>query len=503
MLVDDEPIFIDDLFTEISKANLRFEVTQQCISSAQALKCYRDNPCDVVFTDIQMPEMDGLQMTVEMKKTNPNVVVIFLTGYGKIEYAQSAIRCGGFDFLLKPLKKDDLISTLKKTEDFCDKMLFAQIRNHLNSMHIGGKTDGIACEGISLSFTGVSMGAFLERYKPIAVSQDYERKAQSVFDASTRFFETQGNRFVWTSKNVALNGVIIAVDQDMSQAERETFFERIKQAAAPYPITLTTLECEYACDEWIDAIRTVQSMVRERKLFARSSMIEKCEKIAAQNLQPIEIPYDLLSKALQKRDFELQQQIWNGITNTVARNLVKASEMEEMLHHICNIVDQVIDKMEERKHCRSKIFEAAYYAEDAASCLNEVFNIILQYSGMLNDDVSNRMLAKKIETYLYRNMGNDITIEDIANEFSYNASYIHRVFKREYKKTPMKFLNEIRIAQAIRLLDSTPSIRIQDIAWNVGFSDQYYFSRVFKQATGTTPVEYQAKRSKHKNNNDG
>ena len=76
-----------------------------------------------------------------------------------------------------------------------------------------------------------------------------------------------------------------------------------------------------------------------------------------------------------------------------------------------------------------------------------------------------------------------------AEEAGYNERYFIRFFKAQFGLTPRKYINKLRIDRAIHMLKDT-AMSIQAISKTVGFSDPYYFSRLFKQVTGKTPSEY-------------
>ncbi len=72
----------------------------------------------LLITDLQMPEMNGLQLKAEVNRLHPATMVIILTGYGTIEKAVEAVRQGAFDFLTKPVASEQLYRTVGKAIDF-------------------------------------------------------------------------------------------------------------------------------------------------------------------------------------------------------------------------------------------------------------------------------------------------------------------------------------------------------------------------------------------------
>jgi DNA-binding NtrC family response regulator len=79
-----------------------------------ALQALREQPFDVVLTDLKMPDMSGIDLLTALLKTQPGLCVILMTAHGSIGSAVDAMRNGAFDYLTKPLEKDELLVVLGK-----------------------------------------------------------------------------------------------------------------------------------------------------------------------------------------------------------------------------------------------------------------------------------------------------------------------------------------------------------------------------------------------------
>ncbi len=98
-------------------------------------------------------------------------------------------------------------------------------------------------------------------------------------------------------------------------------------------------------------------------------------------------------------------------------------------------------------------------------------------------------VVQKLLHYLNREYASDITGELLEKEFGGNFDYMNRVFKKATGETIFRYLNRVRINHAKALILNTPW-KMSVIGSRVGFSDEYYFSRVFKKYTGKSPTEY-------------
>lgn len=102
--VDDDPVFLK-LVSSALKEEMD-TVVEAVQSGKEALKCMRENPADLLFTDLKMPEMSGMDLLAETKKHFPSTEVIVVTGQASINDAVTAMKYGAFDFLVKPLSPD-------------------------------------------------------------------------------------------------------------------------------------------------------------------------------------------------------------------------------------------------------------------------------------------------------------------------------------------------------------------------------------------------------------
>jgi len=117
LLVDDQLDFINGLARLLMVEFQDFQVLTADGGKA-ALALLDKSSVDLLITDLQMPEMNGLQLMTEIQRRHPAIKVIILTGFGTIEKAVEAVRLGAYDFLTKPVSSDQLYRTVGKAADF-------------------------------------------------------------------------------------------------------------------------------------------------------------------------------------------------------------------------------------------------------------------------------------------------------------------------------------------------------------------------------------------------
>jgi DNA-binding NtrC family response regulator len=110
LVVDDEGDFLETLMNRLKKRRI---ATAGCGSGEEALRLVKETAFDVVVLDIKMPGgMDGIQALREIKKIRPDTEVILLTGHASIETSMEGMQLGAYDYLLKPIKLEDLLEKL-------------------------------------------------------------------------------------------------------------------------------------------------------------------------------------------------------------------------------------------------------------------------------------------------------------------------------------------------------------------------------------------------------
>ena len=108
VIIDDEPIIVEGLTRVIDWQAHNCTIAATAANGHQGLETIRKVHPDLIFTDISMPGMDGLQMIAGIRSEQPELLITILTGYRDFDFAQQAIKLGVSRFLLKPSKLSEL-----------------------------------------------------------------------------------------------------------------------------------------------------------------------------------------------------------------------------------------------------------------------------------------------------------------------------------------------------------------------------------------------------------
>jgi two-component system response regulator YesN len=135
-----------------------------------------------------------------------------------------------------------------------------------------------------------------------------------------------------------------------------------------------------------------------------------------------------------------------------------------------------------------KLMSSASYAsfcEELLAWAGEGFELM-----QAQNKKSSQELFQQIDDYVQMNMYSHLSITDLALKFHVSPSYISRIIKRHSDQTFVHYYMQLKIKEARRLMEDKPELKIKELSDALSFSDQHYFSKVFKEYTGCSPTEY-------------
>lgn len=204
----------------------------------------------------------------------------------------------------------------------------------------------------------------------------------------------------------------------------------------------------------------------------------------------LEAAFVQMVQARQKERFALKL---SELLNRWAEENVHITEVERF---IGLIVDTFAHLYEEQGsgirlglELRARQFAQAHSYDDFCRELTEWTG---QCFDMLQSHVrkSKAILFEQIDDHVKLNKYSPLSINDIAMKFHVSPSYVSRVIKNATQITFVQYYTQLRIQEACRLMQCQPDMKFKEVSDLLSFSDQHYFSKVFKEYTGLSPTEY-------------
>lgn len=126
-----------------------------------------------------------------------------------------------------------------------------------------------------------------------------------------------------------------------------------------------------------------------------------------------------------------------------------------------------------------------------ASLLNHLLTTIYLYEETSMYSKHTYILSDCIQ-YMNDHVSSDITLQDLSNKYNISVSYLNFIFKSETSKSPIEFFIDLKMNEACNLLKMT-KMNISEISNELGYKDQFYFSRLFKKHMGASPRQYRTR----------
>ena len=521
LLVDDESEVIDVILHKINWEPLGFRVIGSAGNGVKALEMVEKEQPDVVFTDIKMPYMEGLELSRQLKKDYPMIRTLLFTGFDEFEYAREALHLEIREYLLKPLNASELTEALKRLRTSLDQ----EREDKLNVQ----KLQDYYMESLPMLQVNFFVSLLEGRIREKDLSRylvDYRIDLSGPMLCSV-VFHTSSHRVPEGMSPLLLNR---SVQQQIKERVMEHYSGHcfvyqgntvlILQLPAGEQITALTDECDRFC-RWADRIigatvtagigQSVDDIVnlgasyegaREavsyRVLYGTGRAINIAEVIPQENLKMPEVEEDgwheLLKVIRMGREEDLAEAVKKEVTllhrhaHTVDQYRLSAMELVKGFHRYCSNNGLVFEEY--------KGALADPYREVPEMDETELFTWVYTLAGKLRNEVSSarnsssRNLITKAKTYVENHYQEaDLSLDTVCAELGVSNSYFSSVFKKEAGKSFISYLTEYRMEKArARILETTE--KNYEIAENVGYPDANYFSYVFKKQFGVSPSKY-------------
>lgn len=491
LLVEDEPPVMRMFKTLLENHNQNFVVVATAINGKRALEVLENENIDVVFADIKMPVMDGLQLASEIQKQYPNIYTILVSGYQDFEYAHKALQYRVFDYLLKPVSKDSLGILLDKLEVAVNafkkenkrKNVMKAINEDVPSQEAGANADCIAlliCAGafpLSSDDSMLPSRAFWDNVDIEAVIEKILNSSQSlVFNG-----KTSSEKVVVIEMGNIDDGLILT----------EKLYILLNEIGS-LPITIASLDHLISINGISDALRVLRQRLYSGICLCRPTLLitEKSASSKNKAVDTVALSQGIVT-SVNKQDKELIKKSLIDAFGKLYETETTQLEAVSFLKGLTSLILSEPDPFDQALLAlHIEIEDAISNAVDFNSLSDDLASIFLGIKSNSIKPDAVPTLIQNVEDYLKKNYSSPITNTVLSHEFGFVPSYLSKLFKAYMGLSPAEYLTHYRIDKAKKLMKAQPDLMMKEIASLVGINDQYYFSKLFKKETGQWPTEF-------------
>lgn len=486
LLVEDEKLELETLRDYVDWKKLGASRVYTARNGRTALECLEKHNPDIMITDIQLPVMNGIELSKRAREEGFGCKIVFLTGYDNFEYMKSAFQVQAIDYILKPFRVDEVEALILRIREQLEKERIAERSVQLAS----GQVFVVACEQEEadleeLSRKYLSVSADEKAYGLLAVYGITDEKTAAriesltevrhVFslesllltvlysyvsfrDAAGRIVTALGGKcsVVWFEDKVSLSDMRTRTKMLLGYRDRMFYGapgEILEVSGRPEPREgrfdreLWNQNGQMLCQNILggSTVAAVEDVFLECMELLRSLGREECQREAYGlylNLyNRLELEHTPLMEEMEKRNCKPELQIWN--TGFFA-------EVQQALW-------QYIEKL-------CEFFER-------------------------QRENPNFYVTMWVKDYLEKNYMRVCSVEEMAEGIHLSPNYLRSLFKAGTGQTILEYMTDFRLQKACDLLKDK-ALKVKDVSLKVGYENVSYFSQIFVKRYGVTPNEY-------------
>ena len=466
------------------------EVVASSTNGADALEILKQTEVDAVFTDIRMPLMDGLTLIREIRRTNPETLIVIITGYNDFSYAQEAIKYHVVDFMLKPLSYDNLYQVTKKVVDILQNRYYQNTREKLWRALAGYPIEQNDTRAPFIYL--LKVGNF--RTESV-LYEDNQQKTDAVekivFQWMKTYFPEPDN---WWAINMIEEGYIFLATERYAPKLRRELFDFLQESYSGLFFTL----CEYPKPVFWKKVYEVKNMLCfdiEAHFLPFCSQEWIWGKYGKEKKLPItgQEEKEKLFYYFKTEQTEKIEKFWDGYIELLGTGVYSQCDIEKDIGNIISFLAEKLTLEEKALECTgemlARVFRISESEEDFTKKIREFLSC---YTGKVlhNSGYSGIILYNKIKSYIELSYKEPINLIEMSEMFHVSPSYISRLFKKYGNQSPIQYLIWFRMRKACELLCENPDMNIRSVSEFVGYEDQHHFSKYFKKIFGLPPKEY-------------
>lgn len=528
LIIDDEVLVRVGLKTTIDWEEIGFTVVAEASNGEQGYEQYKKHIPDVIITDIKMPKKDGLWLIEEIRKENQEAKILVLTCFDEFSYVRKALKAGANDYILKSEVEDEelraVMESIKNKIDKRNKITKIQNkaktnrnaikRSLLNDMikadfNFDDKIiERCAGEGFSITntkfaFANIAMSE--ESIENISEKKSLRRINNAIVHIIIDQLVDKDIEYIYNNFMKKYMFLMSSPLLDIAQLKR--IFTSVSNAAKQYFDIPLNIVYTNPFDDikkvpiiYNDCVEKAQILFYNNE---KSSFIVNTEDISFENANVFDLKkkYNkIFNEYIGQENFDNTEKLIYEVSDYFNKNNINPRIVKifysNLIGDIFHSYKQFFEGSEEIKN-----YEYYHYKIVNSENLRSIVNLLLDFTGKVIAEIgivkysSSKLITSRALNFIDNNYDQKISLEDVAAELNLSKHYLCNIFKKEKGETMSLYINKLRIEKAKKMLLKT-DLKIKEIFEEVGYSNQQYFSKVFKKITGMTIMEYRENKNK-------
>ncbi|MBD3917866.1 response regulator [Paenibacillus sp. PR3] len=490
LIAEDSKPILRNIKSLLESSELPIQIAATAYNGEDALDYIKQHPVDILLTDIRMPKLDGLELIEQAKQLYPALKVVLISSYSDFEYTRKAINLQVFDYLLKPVERNQLLDVMARVIDSLTE------RREVGLEPLKGIVAPrfLASLRLSPELLEQSVSMFLMSKQPFVP----DTGNWQVETLQTELQEVCKPQSCWLFPAKDSDRYIVIVQSAVKERVDSTvaWMEAVEQRLLSLGIEIAMAGNFQGAD--LGQLPThydrLKYLLDEEVLLDKAVLLDTTYRIPEQQRNEAIIkPFTDMIEQRQPQPFHMKlgeqlQQSYSEHARYVDLERLVAAIADAFVH---NLPD---NGPEERLAAAAAVKEMLQCDSYSAFC-DKLLDWCARNFELLHarNRKSGEELFEQMDSYVQLHKSSQLSINDLAAKFHVSPSYISRIIKRFTNTTFVQYYMDLKIEEACKQLQAKPDLKIKELSDALSFSDQHYFSRVFKDHTGLSPSEYKEK----------
>lgn len=498
MIVDDELPIREWLQYVLIKTGLPLHICALCSNGASALDAFLKYRPTLIFTDIKMPEKDGISLLQEIRRLDPTVYIVMLTSHDSFEYARKSLKYNANEYILKNEISADVLRRVYHAYELWQEQgglstrkapaMPAPLQSLLESWKQTGADMRTLCAQLSGYASEQDFQTFFVAAAPLTEhtqkrcrSEEFEQLSQAGSVKNTVFYYNRECLAMLISFRTALS----AARQYAARRALARQIQSILHCSIGVSVTYSGISNFPKAADCAASMLAYQFYLSEGSaIFFQEDYVRNGEKTFSRQINAI------LHCISSQKITDASADIRDLLDHTEQLHEIDPSVLKNEFIRIFTAFQLVA--LRRNMPSTSEACTDAQKAVGTCAGIQPLRAVVLDLLDCIELNLGGREYSSHVQqaiAQIHEEYASIRRISDVSDRLNLNQEYFCRVFKQETGTTFNSYLTNYRLSIAKRLLSTTDQ-KISDIAQSVGYPNLSYFSRVFKDTIGITPFHY-------------